>query len=69
MSLIEEIPNNISQDQVFEPNSKRKTRGKGKTYFPFCSFLSLENAKECLDREFEGNNWTIKRATETLQSD
>ncbi|RMZ98670.1 hypothetical protein BpHYR1_024758 [Brachionus plicatilis] len=62
MSLIEEIPNNISQDQ-------RKTRGKGKTYFPFCSFLSLENAKECLDREFEGNNWTIKRATETLQAD
>ena len=29
----------------------------------------MENAKECLDREFEGNNWTIKRATETLQAD
>ncbi|RNA42883.1 hypothetical protein BpHYR1_045461 [Brachionus plicatilis] len=23
-----EIPNNISHDQAFEPNSKRKTRGK-----------------------------------------
>ncbi|RNA12439.1 hypothetical protein BpHYR1_037976 [Brachionus plicatilis] len=28
MSLIEEIPKNISQDQTFESNSEEKTRGK-----------------------------------------
>ncbi|RNA20149.1 hypothetical protein BpHYR1_041350 [Brachionus plicatilis] len=68
MYVIEEIPNNISQDQVFEPNSKGKTRGKGKSYFPFCSFRSLEDTKKCLDREFEGNNWIVKKSDRNLAS-
>ncbi|RMZ97963.1 hypothetical protein BpHYR1_030667, partial [Brachionus plicatilis] len=62
------IPNNISQDQAFEPNSKGKTRGKGKSYFPFCSFRSLEDTKKCLDREFEGNNWIVKKSDRNLAS-
>ncbi|RNA16484.1 hypothetical protein BpHYR1_032608 [Brachionus plicatilis] len=60
---------NTSQDQAFEPNSKGKTRGKGKSYFPFSSFRSLDDTKKCLDREFEGNNWIVKGPTETLQAD
>ncbi|RNA02241.1 hypothetical protein BpHYR1_049873 [Brachionus plicatilis] len=33
------------------------------------NFRSLEDTKKCLDREFEGNYWIVKRATETYQAD
>ena len=44
MSFVEEVPNNLSQDETVEVQVK-KTRGKGKVYLPYCSFLELETAK------------------------
>ncbi|CAF0979499.1 unnamed protein product [Brachionus calyciflorus] len=70
MSLLEEIPNNISlETQETEPIINKKTRGKGKIYLPFCSFRTLNLAKEHLDKPFEENSWTCKRATENLTWD
>ncbi|RNA17278.1 hypothetical protein BpHYR1_023937 [Brachionus plicatilis] len=44
---------------IYKLKQKINLIGKGKSYFPFCSFRSLEDTKKCLDREFEGNYWIL----------